>query len=186
MKVLEQYHITTLVDVGRMKSFDFHRLNGLWEDNPVHAMQSVGNWLIGRAYVTLIEGDLRAFPEYPGFQWQHTGSSHEPLGRLFWNMFHATFEGELFFHDSPDFSGSMHFEADEDGPARTVSFSGDIGQVSASTFAIDVLPQMEKGDLWISVFDERHHLIMEVLDDIGANLRKRLEKLYGLEEIGTP
>jgi hypothetical protein len=88
-------------------------------------------------------------------------------------MFHAQFQGTLLFHDMPDFSGTMIF----DDPEYQVSFWGDIGQVSASTFGIDVLPHVQKGDLWISVVNHDTHIIVEFLEDIGRLLHERIAAL---------
>lgn len=141
-------------------------------------MQNIGNWMIGRTYLTHLEVDMRQFPEVPGFPaWDHVGTHHIPLARLYWNMFHATTPGELQFHDAPDFSGLLYLEQGK----PPIAFQGDIGQVSLSTFAIDVLPQMHKGDLWISIIDERHHVLIEFLEDIGALIHGGVTRALGLD-----
>ena len=178
MKMLEQWYVTSLEDVGKLHIIDFNRLNGYWENNPARALKTIGSWLINRTCATYIECDLKQFPVHPGFQWEHVGN-HEPLGQLYWNAFHNMFIGEIHFQDAPDFSGRIYFE--ERG-SKPVHFEGDIGQVSASTFALDVLPTMHKDDIWISILDERHHLILEFLDDLTTLISKHMEKQYGLQE----
>jgi hypothetical protein len=92
-------------------------------------MNAIGNWLTKNAVYTIYRCDMRKSPErsdFPG--WNH-GGNHLQLGRLYWNMFHASFKGTLEFSDMPDFSGTIQFD-DLDKP---VSLFGDIGRVSAST-----------------------------------------------------
>lgn len=170
MELVEQKCITSLRDIGRLNMIDFHRCNGYWENNFVRALEFIGNCLIGKAAYSIIREDLRMYPDRDDFpQWEHVGKTHRPLGKLYWNMFHAQFQGTLLFHDMPDFSGTMIF----DDPEYHASFWGDIGQVSASTFGIEVLPHVQKRDLWISVVSHDTHVIVEFLEDIGRLLHER-------------
>ncbi len=114
------------------------------------ALEVIGNWLIGNTVYTVIREDMRKCPDLNDFpRWGHVGH-HRSLGKRYWNMFHALFQGTLTFHHMPDFSGTIIF----DDPKQEVAFWGDIGHVSASTFGVDVLPHVHKGDLWISLVSE--------------------------------
>lgn len=177
MEMIEQKVITCLRDIGRIDIIDFRRCNGLWENNFVRPLEYIGNCLIGMAGYTIIRDDLRIYPDRDDFpHWKHVGKTHRPLGKLFWNMFHAQFQGTLLFHDMPDFSGTMIFDDSKD----QVSFWGDIGQVSASTFGIDVLPHVKKGDLWITVVNHDIHIVVEFLEDIGRLLHELVAgRLFG-------
>ena len=46
MEIVEQKHIASLRDIGHINIIDFNRCNGLWENNPVMALEIIGNWLI--------------------------------------------------------------------------------------------------------------------------------------------
>ncbi len=174
--MVEQKHITSLRDIGHINIIDFNRCNGLWEDNPVYALEVIGGWLIGKAAYTIIHADLHAYPERNDFpQWEHIGN-HKPLAKLYWNMFHATFQGTLTFHDMPDFSGKIIL----DDPKREATFWGDIGQVSASVFGVEVLPQMHKGDLWISVISMDTQIVLEFLEDVGMLIHDRVANILGI------
>lgn len=182
MEIVEQKYITSLRDIGRLNVIDFNRCNRYWENNFVRALEFIGDCLINRSAYTIIHEDMRIYPNRDDFpDWEHVGKTHRPLGKLFWNMFLALYEGRLLFHDMPDFSGIMLF----DGPISQVNFMGDIGRVSASTFGIDVLPQMHKGDLWISVVSEDTHIVIEFLEDIGRILSERVSKVLGISPLGT-
>ena len=76
----------------------------------------------------------------------------------------------------PDFSGTIIF----DDPKQEVSFWGDIGRVSASTFGVDVLPHVHKGDLWISVVSEEIHIVLDFIDDVGSLIHEHVAKRLGL------
>jgi hypothetical protein len=163
MEKIEQKLITSLRDIGHINIIDFNRCNGLWEDNPVIALEVIGKWLIGNAAYTIIHDDLRKYPERNDFpRWEHVGN-HKPIAKLFWNMFHVKFQGTLAFHDMPDFSGTFIL----DDPKREAVFWGDIGQVSASVFGIEVLPNMHTGDLWISLISEDIQILVEFVEDVG-------------------
>ncbi len=69
--------------------------------------------------------------------------------------------GEIKFSDSPDFEGTLF---------KNTPFLGDIGQVSISTFIFSML-QLNIGNLWISVPDAYHQVILEPL----VNLRDEWE-----------
>lgn len=175
MEVIEQKQITTVVDIGSL-NIDFNRCNGYWKNNPVRAMQTIGNWLIGRTAYTIIRDDLRKYPERDDFpQWEHVGN-HKPLAKLYWNMFYATSQGTLTFHDMPDFSGTITL----DDPKREAAFWGDIGKVSASTFCLEVLPRVSEGDLWISVVSEDTHIVVEFLEDVGILIHNHLATMMGI------
>jgi hypothetical protein len=177
MRLIEQKPITSLRDIGHINIIDFHRCNGLWENNFVYALEVIGGWLIGNSAYTIIHDDLRKYPERNDFpKWEHVGN-HKPLAKLYWNMFYATSQGTLTFHDMPDFSGKIILE-DAKGEA---TFWGDIGQVSASVFGAEVLPQMHKGDLWISVVNKDTQIILEFLEDIGMLFGEYLANKFGIE-----
>jgi len=168
MRIIKQKQIESISDVTGLRIIDFNRCNGLWENNPYEAMNAVAPWLIGNTY-TIIHHNMRMEPvrdDFPG--WQHAGT-HEHMGKLFWNYFHHRFQGEIAFHDMPDFSGNIIFKD------YKVNFLGDVGRVSVSTFALNVLPKLREYDLWITMISEDTHLIMECQYDIGAVLGKHIE-----------
>jgi hypothetical protein len=180
MEIVEQKYITSLRDIGRLNVIDFNRCNRYWENNFVRALEYIGNCLINTSAYTIVHEDMRAYPDRDDFpDWEHVGKTHRPLGKLYWNMFHALYEGKLIFHDMPDFSGTMFF----DSPISQVSFLGDIGRVSASTFGLEVLPNVNRGDLWISVVSYDTHIIIEFLEDIGRFLHAGVSQLL---EISLP
>lgn len=154
MKVLKQALFTDPFEIMELGIIDWGRLNGTWP-NEGAAVKTIGRGLLGNATYTSIERDLRGYPEradWPG--WQHAGN-HEYLGRLYWNMFRATFpHSELVFADEPDFYGTIR----EGGIEQ--SLWGDIGRVSAQCFALTV-GRMRPGDLWVSVLDEQRQVIIE-------------------------
>lgn len=176
MNIIKQGTFTSLSEIGSLRIMDFNRCNGLWENNPVSAMKTAENFLVEHFQYTVIETDMRESPErrdWPG--WRHVGN-HVPLGRRYWNWF---FEkgpagGTLEFSDSPDFNGTFYNST----AGREVSFFGDIGMVSASTFLIDVVPRMGHGDLWISIPNETTQIILEARCDIGFIIKTALERCY--------
>ncbi len=179
MRMIEQKPITSLRDIGHINIIDFNRCNGLWVNNPVYALEVIGGWLIGKSAYTIIRDNLRKYPERNDFpEWEHVGN-HKPLAKLYWNMFHATSQGTLTFHDMPDFSGKISL----DDAKREATFWGDIGQVSASVFGAEVLPQMHKGDLWISVINIDTQIVLEFLEDIGMLIHEDLANKLGLQEL---
>jgi hypothetical protein len=174
MEIIEQKYITSLRDIGHLNVIDFSRCNRYWEDNLVIALECIGDCLMYRSAYTIVHEDMRKYPDRDDFpDWEHVGKTHKPLGKLFWNMFHALYKGDLLFHDMPDFSGTMIF----DGPISQVNFMGDIGRVSASTFALEVLHYVHKGDLWISVVSEDTHIVIEFLEDIGMMINEHIAKV---------
>jgi hypothetical protein len=176
LKVLEQGYITSSADIGKLNIVDLHRCNGIWANNSVLAMQAISGLMVGRTFYSIFQCDLRQFPKRADFPvWHHAGN-HLSLARLYWNAFHELFQGQLQFHDSPDFSGTFF---DEES-SEVVRFQGDIGQIAASTFCLDVLPHMKKGDLWISVVSAQRHIVIEFLDDIGKKLAASVATRFGL------
>ena len=176
MHIVEQGLLSSIEDIGRLKIMDFSRCNGLWQDNPVRAMNTAKNWMVGTMSYTILQIDMSKYPQrndWPG--WNHVGS-HEHLGKMYWNCFFANDDGNgtLKFSDSPDFEGTLL----DEGIER--KFYGDIGQVSASTFIIEVLPRMHKGDLWISIPNERTQIILECLVDLDSIIGDKLEEMCGI------
>jgi len=166
MEVIEQEFFTSELDIMKLGIIDWNRLNGSWR-NPQDALQTISSWfLLGAAY-TIIQQDLTEFPDrddWPG--WRHAGR-HDRLGRLYWNAFYGSDMGTITFADEPDFSGTLVF------PRYKRHFWGDIGKVSAQCFAM-TQKCMRKGDLWISVLDERTQVIIEADYDIAATYEKSL------------
>lgn len=179
MKILKQAEIRSASDFSKLRIVDWHRLNGYWQNDVTMPLSVISAFLSNHATYTLIEDDLTVYPvrdDWPN--WVHAGNgSHERLGRLYWNMFYACFggEGTLIMGDMPDFQGTLAFPG-----TQPVKFFGDIGQVSASTFVLDVLPKFTFHDLWITVFDEKHHLILEIQGDIQRVLSERMEEVFGI------
>jgi hypothetical protein len=145
-------------------------------------MRAISNWTIGLFAYTVIEVPLKQYPvrtDWPG--WNHVGS-HELLGELFWNMFYYRADpgNKLSFSDMPDFHGE--FAPDESG--HIARFYGDIGQISASTFLVDVVRQIRAHDLWISVHGDDRQVILEAQRNIGELMGKRIEEAYGMDADG--
>lgn len=177
MNIIKQGTFTSLSEIGSLRIMDFNRCNGLWENNPVTAMETAGNLLIGNFKYTIVEIDMSKYPErsdWPG--WSHVGN-HEPLGRMYWNCFFShKNRGTLKFSDLPDFDGTLY----DPRLGRDIAFYGDIGMVSASTFLMDVVPRMHHGDLWISVPNENTQIILEALCDIGIIIRTMIVANMGI------
>lgn len=100
--------------------------------------------------------------DFPG--WNHAGY-HEITGKDFWNYFHYSFNGELRFHDSPDFSGTIFYDDPRDqkykgGTKR--KFYGDIGKVSPIAM-LDTMYSRFGNPFWVSVSDNCQTII--VLED---------------------
>jgi len=175
-KVIEQGKLGSIDDITRLNFIDFKRTNGHWEDNIYRAIQATSNLLVNTTAYTVVEIDLKAFPVRDDWsEWGHIGN-HEGLGKLYWNFFFYEFEGyssQLRFADMPDFTGSF---IDKEGKEHTIY--GDVGQVSVSTFAVDVLPRLRCNDLWVSVLDERRQIILEPFIDISDAFKAYLEELY--------
>jgi len=167
MDIVEQGFFTSELDIMKLNIFDWNRLNGSWR-NPADALRTISSWFVRNAGYTLAREDLTAFPErddWPG--WKHAGR-HERLGRLYWNAFHASEMGMITFSDEPDFHGTLIL-----GDGYESHFWGDVGKVSAQCFAM-TQKCMRKGDLWISVLDERTQVIIEACSDIAAAVEKNL------------
>ncbi|HEX2614877.1 MAG TPA: hypothetical protein VHL10_05240 [Nitrososphaera sp.] len=181
MKVLQQGVFRSAEEVTALHMIDFKRTNGYWEDNTLKGIETVASWLVGTTAYTVAEIDLSRYPtrsDWPG--WNHRGY-HEPIGKLYWNFFFAQFEkqgGKLCFSDAPDFAGSF---IDTEGVERRVF--GDVGEVSVSTFVLDVLPHLRDQDLWISVLDEHHQVILEPLINLQEEIARTKEKLFGLDRL---
>jgi hypothetical protein len=156
---------------------DFGRTNGYWEENTIQAIQTVASWVIDMTVYSVMETDLSRYPtrdDFPG--WNHVGH-HEELGHLYWNFFFASFSRRsptLQFGDAPDFHGS-YLENEQ----RRREIYGDIGQISVSAFAQEVLPQLRKHDLWVSVLDEHRQAIIEPLVDSQALIHHHLAEAWG-------
>lgn len=139
-------------------------MNGYWENDVTAAIAIFNTGVAGHARYTIAHVDLTQFAErddWPG--WSHAGTQHERIGRLYWNMFQSSFAGAgtLAFADSPDFQGALLPPI----TPKEVSFYGDIGKASGSTFVLTLM-HMNAGDLWISLVDERTQIIIELLADI--------------------
>lgn len=184
MHMIEQGIFQSSYDILKLNIIDWNRLNGTWQ-HPGDAIRTISSWVIGRAGYTIIEDDLHAYPErtdWPG--WEHPGN-HERLGRLYWNSFYAAQTGVLRFSDAPDFYGTIETQN------GVQQIWGDIGKVSAQAFAM-TQKKMRVNDIWVSVLDDTHQVVIESLAD---NLNEweqllvhsaenqhiqKLESLYGL------
>jgi hypothetical protein len=168
-------------DIGRLDIVQWNQVNGYWGNNPARAMTVIDRWMSKRVGYTLVKVDMQEFPVRDGFpEWAHTGSPHDAVGRMFYNTFHATQKGELTFTDSPDLEGTIFMEG-----YRNVPFLGDIGQVSLSTFIFSML-RLNAGDLWISVPDAYHQVILEPLANLRdewENDRKPQEQLLTMRKV---
>jgi hypothetical protein len=141
VEIQKQTLITDPMIILEADIIDFNRLNGVW-NNSADALKTIFSWFDQTATLTIVKvADFRDAPsrgDWPG--WKH------PAGRL-------------VFSDEPDFYGQL----ENDGPM----FWGDIGKVSASTFAMT-----QKGlgpqRLWISLLgDGSKQVIIESLLDIS-------------------
>lgn len=157
MAIIESKLIESVYDLVDLRIIDWNRLNGYW-DNELEAMETIANRFIGRATYSVIECDLYKVPYYRDrseLQWTHVGDSHWDLGYLYWNHFLFRDIGTIRFSDQPDFRGKFSFK---DG--STAQFWGDIGVVSASTFA-HTQRGFRPGDVWISVLDSKTQVVIE-------------------------
>ena len=148
VEIVRQGIIESEYDLTDLHIIDWSRIGGYWR-HAGDAIKAVSSWFIWRAMYTVVTCDLRQAPDradWPG--WKHVGR-HEEIGRLYWNYFHWAGMGTISFHDEPDFSGTLDLE-DEAGQPRSAKFWGDVGKVSAVTFA-HVQKRMNKGDIWISL-----------------------------------
>ncbi len=170
VEIVRQGIIESEYDLTDLHIIDWCRLGSYWR-HAGDAIRAISSWFIWRAMYTGVKGDLCQAPDrddWPG--WKHVGR-HEQLGRLYWNYFHWVEMGTLSFHDEPDFSGTLDLE--NEGQRRQAKFWGDIGKVSAVTFA-HVQKQMNKHDLWISIPAYDCQVIIEAADDIQALWMKKL------------
>jgi hypothetical protein len=161
MKLKTQKQIKTKDDIFELGIIDFNRLNGVFQ-NPNDALNTIFSWYELGAIVSIIDcsdiwGEVKTRNDFPG--WKHVGT-HVEVGKKYWDFFWANFEGLentwLQFSDSPDFQGAIEGK----------TFWGDIGQVSASAFAISQ-KQMDKGSLWITIIDNGNtHVLIESLVNI--------------------
>src|SRR5579859_780627 len=173
--IIEQGMITGAHDICKLQIIDWNRLNGYWNNDPSQAITIATQWLTHDAAYTIAHIPLHRVPDRPDWPgWTHTGS-HEELGKLFWNNFHATCRGTLTFADEPDFTGTFIHPA----LASPAQFYGDIGKVSASTFLF-TLTRMHAGDRWISVLNEETQVIIEALSDFQAEFARLLEDEFGI------
>jgi hypothetical protein len=178
MEIVEQGLLNSLDQLTRLRIINFAHCNGYWENSPSKAMRAIANWTVGLFEYTVVRIDINKFPERDGWTgWNHVGH-HEQVGRLFWNSFlHIGKSHQLHFSDSPDITGEITWE---DGHVTRIY--GDVGEISVSTFALDVLPYIKKGDLWISVSSSFSQVILEPLVDVGPLLRQTIVQQFGLGE----
>jgi hypothetical protein len=164
--VLSSKLIETPFDILEADILDFNRRNGYF-NNSGDALKTIFNLFDRLAVITTLY--IPAFQDAPikdnWSGWEHCGN-HTQYGQLYWNWFFQEHPGaQLTFSDSPDFYGVF-----ESGSL----FWGDIGQVSASTFAM-IQKGMGKHDVWISVKgDGRVHTIIETLVDIPDLLARSM------------
>lgn len=148
-------------DLARLGIVDWHRYKPYWK-SPQHVIESVGSRFVNGFNFMVVEMDLREFPKRDDFpKWNHIGN-HEIYGRLYWNHFHYTFEGDLQFDDAPDFSGTIFYK---DRIPSEYRFWGDIGQVSPITF-LETWRFLAPHTLWISVLNEDTQVIIQPLVEV--------------------
>jgi hypothetical protein len=162
MEVLERRMIESVYDLTDLGIIDWHRLNGYWR-NEADAIEAVASWFIGKAEYLILRCDLTKYPllDQAQFEWKHVGEGHRRLGYLYWNYFQQRKIGTIAFGDQPDFWGEFVFR---DG--HKARFWGDIGKVSASSFA-RAQKAMREGDAWISVLDEFSQVMIEAHEDLA-------------------
>jgi len=161
VKVTDQFLITDMGSLSKLGLWDISR-----ELKTYHNLSymDIANGLYNACshlfIATIIEHDTTLYPNDPEWpNWKHNSDSsgwHEIIGHCYWNFFKSTKRvGTLAFHDSPDFSGTL---VQDDGIHK---FYGDIGQVGAFTWLFDVYPSLNPGDLWVSLPDAQHQIILE-------------------------
>lgn len=156
--ILDHGIIRSVGDFTRLGIVDWTRYKSHWQ-SPQHAMEIVSSHFTNRMSFLIARLNLYEYPErddFPG--WEHAGR-HEELGRLYWNHFHYVFEGELRFHDRPDFSGVIIHR--DRNPSECL-FWGDIGLVSPITI-LDTVRALRPYTMWISVQDAQTQVILEPL-----------------------
>jgi len=179
-EVIRQKVIETYEDLLEADLLDLNRC-GHWE-NPLQALKSIESWFKYKAVLTELKiDDFELAPERDDWlEWYHVGSSHQAMGRAFWNWFlwkHP--DAELNFSDAPDFWGYF-----EKGECKRGTIYGDIGKVSATCFAY-VQKQMLAHDLWVSVLDSgNRHVLIEPLYSIAEAHANQIGTLLGLAPDG--
>jgi hypothetical protein len=176
-RIIEQGTIRTSDDISKLQILNWSRLNGYWDNNPARVMQFITGWLMNKATYTIAHVPLRTYPALATWPSWKQGGRQEELGRLFWNSFLAAGTATLTFFDKPDFEGSLQ----TDSRPEPFQVYGDIGKVSASTFAL-TLARMREGDLWISVLDEETQVILELLFDLHDAVASFLDDLVSASE----
>lgn len=177
MKMIKQATFSSAEELVDLHIIDFNRCNGCWNNNSLRAINTAASWMVGRMGYTIIDIDMKSYPQRSDWpDWSHVGS-HEYLGKLFWNCFFAAHNGTLEFSDMPDFSGTL---ITDDGATHNIF--GDIGQISASTFVIEVLPHMHEGDLFIGVPNEHTQIVLEAGVDFSELIHTQLAEAFGISE----
>ncbi len=171
--IVEQETIRSSDDISKLNIINWSRLNGYWDNNPARVMQFITGWLMNKATYTIAHVPLRTYPALATWPGWKQGGRQEELGRLFWNSFLAAGKATLTFSDEPDFEGTMQTDA----RPEPFQIYGDIGKVSASTFAF-TLARMREGDLWISVLDEETQVILELLFDLRDAVESFLDEQF--------
>lgn len=162
--ILEQGIISSVGDFVRLNIVDWKRHKPCKSEQ--QAMDVVSSWFVNRFAYTIAKVDLFKYPErddFPG--WKHAGN-HEEIGQMFWNHFKYCFDGELRFHDSPDFSGVIYHR---NSTPQEYPFYGDIGKVSPMAIR-DIIDGLYPYTLWISVVDEHTQVILERLIPKDKNM----------------
>jgi hypothetical protein len=174
--ILEHGLFTSDLDFFRLDVVDWYAHRNVYWPNPEVALKAVNQWLIGRAFYTILQLKLDLIPEQPNCpKWSHSGS-HVGASRWLWNWFHSAYKGELQFSDEPDFFG--YFELPGGGRAR---FTGDIGVTAPHTFLF-AWTALTTNDVWISLRDNDHLVIIEAAIDIrGAVSRAQHAHLTATE-----
>lgn len=163
--IVEKGIIRSASDFIRLNIVDWKRFSPYW-DSEQHAIDTLSTWFVGRFDYTIAKVNLFQYPErndFPG--WKHAGN-HEEIGEMFWNHFKYCFEGELNFHDSPDFSGTIYHK---DRTPQEWRFCGDIGKVSPIAMR-DTVQGLSSYTMWISVIDEHTQIILERLIPQDPNM----------------
>lgn len=170
-QVISQKILVDSLDLEELHIIDWSRFKPTWK-NTSEAIRGLGAIVRGHFAATLVSYDLRQEPERSDFpqDWEHQGSSHNALARVFWNFYRNHQMGEIALSDKPDFGGTfVHGE-------QTVDVWGDFGQVSPISFLLTIW-SMKKGDLWVSVPDEQHQVILECVEDFQKHM-ERVEALF--------
>jgi len=155
--IVEEGIIRSTADFIRLNIVDWGRFDSHWESEQ-DAMDKISPFFVNLFSYTIAKVNFCEYPERDDFpQWEHVGD-HVFIGGLFWNYFKYCFEGDLKFHDSPDFSGTIFH------PNRTPqewSFYGDIGKVSPIGIRESMESLLFPSALWFSVVDEDTLIVLE-------------------------